>query len=154
MPKEIERKFLVINDNYKTNAQAFFFKQGYLSVESGRTVRIRTYNNKGFITIKGKAQNFSRDEFEYEIPVEEADIMLNNLCIKPLIEKIRHFVMYKGNEWVIDEFFGVNKGLVVAEIELESEEQTFEKPEWLGQEVTLDRRYGNSHLVRKPYSEW
>ncbi len=154
MPKEIERKFLVINHNYKTDAQAFFFKQGYLSVESGRTVRIRTYNNKGFITIKGKAQNFSRDEFEYEIPVDEADIMLDNLCIKPLIEKIRHFVMYKGNEWVIDEFFGVNKGLVVAEIELESEEQTFEKPEWLGQEVTLDRRYGNSHLVRKPYSEW
>ena len=154
MPKEIERKFLVINDNYKADAQPYFFKQGYLSVETGRTVRIRTYNNKGFITIKGKAQNFSRDEFEYEIPVDEADIMLDNLCIKPLIEKVRHFVMYEGNEWVIDEFLGVNKGLVVAEIELRSEEQTFERPDWLGEEVTLDRRYGNSHLVSKPYSEW
>jgi len=154
MPKEIERKFLVKNDQYKADAKSFLFKQGYLSLDSGRTVRVRTYNNKGFITIKGKAQSFTRDEFEYEIPVSDADIMLENLCIRPLIEKIRHFVNYKGNEWVVDEFLGANKGLVVAEIELKSEEQEFDKPEWLGEEVTFDRRYGNSHLVTKPYSQW
>ena len=154
MPVEIERKFLVKNDDYKIHAARVLFKQGYLSVESGRTVRIRTYDNKGFITIKGKAHSFTRDEFEYEIPADEADMLLDNLCIRPLIEKIRHFIIYGGNEWVIDEFLGVNKGLVVAEIELESEEQLFEKPDWLGEEVTFDRRYGNSHLVRKPYSEW
>ena len=154
MPKEIERKFLVKNDEYKVTASSFVFKQGYLSVDSGRTVRVRTYDNKGFITIKGKARSFTRDEFEYEIPANEADMMLENLCIRPLIEKIRHFVIYMGNEWVIDEFLGVNSGLVVAEIELKSEEQLFDKPEWLGEEVTFDRRYGNSHLVTKPYSEW
>lgn len=154
MSKEIERKFLVKNDEYKAAASSFLFKQGYLSVDSGRTVRVRTYDNKGFITIKGKARSFTRDEFEYEIPANEADMMLENLCIRPLIEKIRHFVIYKGNEWVIDEFLGVNSGLVVAEIELKSEEQLFDKPEWLGEEVTFDRRYGNSHLVTKPYSQW
>lgn len=154
MPVEIERKFLVKNDDYKIHAKPVLFKQGYLSVESGRTVRIRTYDNKGFITVKGKAQSFTRDEFEYEIPANEADMILDNLCIKPLIEKIRHFAVYGGNEWVIDEFLGVNKGLVVAEIELKSEEQFFERPDWLGEEVTFDRKYGNSHLVRKPYNEW
>lgn len=154
MATEIERKFLVSSEDYKKDARSFLFKQGYLSVTTGRTVRIRTYDNKGVITIKGKRHSFTRDEFEYEIPVDEADIMLENLCIKPLIEKIRHFVFYEGNEWVIDEFLGVNKGLVVAEIELKSEDQTFEKPHWLGEEVTFDKRYGNSHLVSKPYCEW
>lgn len=154
MPVEIERKFLVKNDDYKVHANPVLFKQGYLSVESGRTVRVRTYDGRGFITIKGKANSFTRDEFEYEIPACEAEMMLDNLCIRPLIEKIRHFVVFEGNEWVIDEFLGENQGLVVAEIELKSEEQFFIKPDWLGDEVTLDRRYGNSHLVRKPYSQW
>jgi adenylate cyclase len=154
MATEIERKFLVNNDSYKKGARSFQFKQGYLSVEISRTVRIRTYDNKGFITIKGKARTFTRDEFEYEIPVSDAEAMLDNLCVKPLIEKVRHFIEYMGNEWVVDEFQGVNEGLVIAEIELKSETQTFEKPDWLGEEVTLDRRYGNSQLVTKPYSEW
>lgn len=154
MPSEIERKFLVNDDRYKLGARSVLFRQGYLSVESSRTVRIRVYAEKGYITIKGKPNSFTRDEFEYEIPVEEADMMLNKLCIRPLIEKIRHFVVYQGNEWVIDEFLGVNQGLVVAEIELNSEKQVFEKPAWLGAEVTFDVRYANSNLVEKPYSEW
>lgn len=154
MSKEIERKFLVSNDDYKIGANSFLLKQGYLSVEAESTVRVRTYDNKGFITIKGMIKSFTRDEFEYEIPAKEAEMMLNELCIKPLIEKIRHFVVFEGNEWVIDEFHGVNEGLVVAEIELSSEDQLFKKPDWLGEEVTFDRRYGNSHLVRKPYTEW
>lgn len=154
MPVEIERKFLVKNNDYKIHAKPILFKQGYLSLESGRTVRVRTYDERGFITIKGKANSFTREEFEYEIPAGEADMMLDNLCIRPLIEKIRHFVVFEGNEWVIDEFLGENQGLVVAEIELKSEEQFFIKPDWLGDEVTLDRRYGNSHLVSKPYSQW
>ncbi|MDF2987428.1 MAG: hypothetical protein K0R50_2938 [Eubacterium sp.] len=154
MPVEIERKFLVKNNDYKIQAKPILFKQGYLSLESGRTVRVRTYDERGFITIKGKANSFTREEFEYEIPAGEANMMLDNLCIRPLIEKIRHFVVFEGNEWVIDEFLGVNKGLVVAEIELKSEEQLFEKPDWLGEEVTFDRRYGNSQLVDKPYCEW
>lgn len=151
---EIERKFLVTGEAYKETASPAVFRQGYLSVESGRTVRVRTYNRKGFITIKGKTDSFSRDEFEYEIPFEEAEAMLEKLCIKPLIEKTRYFLDYKGNEWVVDEFSGVNEGLVVAEIELESEEQVFDRPEWIGNEVTRDKRYANSNLVKNPYGEW
>ncbi len=154
MPKEIERKFLVIDDSFKKQARHSFFKQGYLSIERGRIVRVRTYENQGFITIKGNARSITLDEFEYEIPAAEAEEMLENLCIKPLIEKIRYFVDHAGNEWVIDEFKGENNGLVVAEIELGSEDQKFDKPDWLGEEVTSDRRYANSSLVLKPYSQW
>lgn len=151
---EIERKFLVVNDTYKNTVRRSLLRQGYLSAESGRTVRVRTDGQKGFITIKGKTDSFSREEYEYEIPLSDARRLLDNLCIRPLIEKTRYFLNYMGNEWVVDEFSGVNKGLVVAEIELESEEQDFDRPDWLGSEVTLDRRYFNSNLVKKPYKEW
>ncbi len=154
MPKEIEKKFLVIDNSFKKQARNSFFRQGYLSVDRDRTVRVRTYENKGFITIKGKTRSYTREEFEYEIPVAEAEEMLMNLCIKPIIEKIRYFTNYMGNEWVIDEFIGENSGLVVAEIELECEEQEFAIPEWLGREVTFDKRYANSNLILKPYSQW
>lgn len=154
MGLEIERKFLVVNDSFKAHAKYSAFRQGYLSVESGRTVRVRIYDGKGFITIKGKANSFTRDEFEYEIPLEDAEQMLDNLCVRPIIEKTRYFLHHSENEWVIDEFFGVNEGLTVAEIELTSESQDFIKPEWLGEEVTLDRRYSNSNLVEKPFSQW
>ena len=102
MPKEIENKFLVRDDSFKKHARHSFFRQGYLSIDIGRTVRVRTYENKGFLTIKGKALSFTREEFEYEIPAAEAEEMLEKLCIKPLIEKIRYFVDHAGNEWVID----------------------------------------------------
>lgn len=154
MAMEIERKFLVKNDQYKCLADSALFRQGYLSVETDRTVRVRTYNDKGFITIKGKTQSYSREEYEYSIPNEDANRMLDNLCIRPIIEKVRYFLIYEGYKWVVDEFLGINEGLVVAEIELESEQQTFKKPEWIGNEVTSDCRYFNSNLTKNPYKSW
>jgi len=154
MAIEIERKFLVKNNQYKTSADSALFRQGYLSIKTERTVRVRSYNGKGFLTIKGKTKSFSREEYEYDIPVQDAERMLDNLCIQPIIEKVRYFITYEGCKWVVDEFLGENIGLVVAEIELESEQQTFEKPEWIGNDVTSDSRYFNSNLVNNPYKEW
>lgn len=151
---EIERKFLVKNDHYKINAKKVLFRQGYLSIDSERTVRIRRFGDKAFLTIKGKTESFSREEFEYSIPVKDADFMLDNLCITPIIEKVRCFLNYEGSDWVIDEFLGENKGLIVAEIELDSESQNFITPDWLGEEVTFDTRYFNSNLVKKPFKNW
>jgi CYTH domain-containing protein len=154
MAMEVERKFLVINDKFKNDSEAILLRQGYLCIDSERTVRVRRYNEKGFITIKSKTESCSREEFEYSIPVQDANRMLDNLCIKPIIEKVRYFLTYKGNKWIVDEFLGVNKGLVVAEIELENEQQTFERPDWIGTEITADIRYFNSRLTEKPYQGW
>lgn len=151
---EIERKFLVKNDDYKNKAVSAKFRQGYLSTDLNRTVRIRLYDGKGYITIKGKTENISREEYEYEIPPQDADKMLDSLCLQPIIEKYRYFVEYKGFKWIIDEFAGVNCGLVVAEIELEREDEIFERPDWTGKEITGDSRYFNSNLVNNPYKEW
>lgn len=154
MAIEIERKFLVINTQYKINAVSAVFKQGYLSIDSDKTVRVRSSGEKGFLTIKGRTRNCSREEFEYEIPVHEAEEMLENLCIKPIIEKRRYFLSHEGCDWIVDEFSGLNEGLVVAEIELEDENQDFKKPEWLGNEISSDPRYFNSNLVLNPYKSW
>lgn len=154
MAIEIERKFLVIDSQYKNNADSSVFRQGYLSVEADRTVRIRISEGKGFLTIKGKTKLCSREEYEYDIPVLDAEALLENLCIKPLIEKTRYFTTYEGNEWVVDEFSGENEGLVVAEIELEHENQHFKRPNWLGKEITSDPRYFNSNLILNPYRRW
>ncbi len=154
MAIEIEKKFLVINDEYKNLSNKVLFRQGYLSVDAERTVRVRSYNGKGFLTIKGKTKSFSREEYEYDIPIQDAERMLDKLCLKPIIEKLRYFLIYEGHEWVVDEFLGVNQGLVIAEIELDSEQQTFKKPEWVGDEVTSDIRYSNSNLVENPYQSW
>jgi len=154
MAMEIERKYLVKNDQYKSSADSAVFRQGYLSVEAERTVRVRSYNGKGFLTIKGKTNSWSREEYEYDIPIQDAERMLDNLCIPPIIEKVRYFLTYADCKWEVDEFLGVNEGLVVAEIELESEQQIFEKPEWIGTEVTSDSRYFNSNLVNNPYKNW
>lgn len=154
MAIEIEKKFLVKNEQYKSSANSAMFRQGYLSVDAERIVRVRSYNDKGFITIKGKTHSFSREEYEYEIPVQDANRMLDNLCIQPIIEKVRYFLNYEGFCWVVDEFLGANEGLVVAEIELDSELLTFRKPEWVGNEVTSENRYFNSNLVNNPYKDW
>ncbi len=154
MSIEIEKKFLVKSDAYKAYAKSVLFRQGYLSTSTGRTVRVRRYDDKGFITVKGKTNNCSRLEYEYRIPNEDADNMLDNLCVQPIIEKVRHFLSYKGYEWVVDEFLGGNEGLVVAEIELSDEKESFEKPDWIGTEITADTRYYNSNLVNNPYSTW
>lgn len=154
MATEIEKKFLVLNNQYQRISNKALFRQGYLSVDFERTVRVRSYNEQGFLTIKGKTKSCSREEYEYSIPVQDAERMLDKLCVRPLIEKIRYFLTYEGYKWVVDEFLGVNEGLVTAEIELESENQTFSKPDWIGNEITYDIRYFNSNLVENPYKSW
>ena len=154
MALEIERKFLLKNDNWKALVkEEFLIKQGYLNSAKERTVRIRTYGDKGIITIKGKTKNLTRKEFEYAIPLTEALQMLE-IAEKPIIEKTRFIVINNGNTWEIDVFEGMNNGLLVAEIELESENEKFEIPEWIGQEVSTDPKYYNACLIKHPFTEW
>lgn len=151
---EIEKKFLLTGAGWKKLASGTTYRQGYLSTVKERTVRVRTIAGKGFLTIKGISVGASRLEYEYEIPLEDANSLLDELCEKPLIEKNRYKIEFSGFTWEVDEFFGENDGLVVAEIELESEDQSFDRPEWVGEEVTGDARYFNSNLIKKPYSQW
>lgn len=153
MGQEIERKFLVKGDSWRSGTGRKI-RQGYLRNEIDGVVRVRTKGEKGYLTIKGATTGFMRLEFEYEIPLEEADQILDELCVKPLIEKIRYDVHFEGFKWEIDEFEGENSGLLVAEIELEEENQEFSRPDWLGTEVTGDFRYQNANLVNYPYREW
>ncbi len=151
--KEIERKYLVHLDLFKPENEGTEIRQGYLNTVKERTVRVRIKGDKAFLTIKGKVEGITRPEFEYLIPLEDAQELLN-LCEPYLIEKIRYHIQYEGLLWEVDVFKGINEGLVVAEIELESEDQTFEKPDWVGEEVTQDFRYYNSNLTRHPYTLW
>mgnify|MGYP000674043178 FL=1 len=152
MGREIERKFKVKEGDW-CKQKAAKYRQGYLSTVKERTVRVRTVEDKGYLTIKGIAIGASRMEFEYEIPRQDADTLLE-ICEKPLIEKNRYKIKHGGFVWEVDEFFGENQGLIVAEIELESEDQTFSKPDWVGEEVTGDPRYFNSNLIKNPYTTW
>jgi CYTH domain-containing protein len=154
MGKEIERKYLVKNEDWKKLAEGVYYKQGYLSTVKERTVRVRTIGEKGFLTIKGVTVGVTRSEFEYAIPADEANQMLDNLCEKPIIEKLRAKIAYKGLTWEIDEFHGENEGLVVAEVEIQDENQQIELPEWVGEEVSGDPRYFNSNLIKHPYTKW
>ena len=153
---EIERKFLVKSNAFKTEAfTQNRISQGYLSSDPERTVRVRIKGNKGFLTIKGVSNEsgLSRYEWENEIPVDEATALLK-LCEQGVIEKTR-FEVRMGNHIIeIDEFYGDNEGLIMAEIELQSETETFQKPNWLGVEVTQDFRYYNSYLSQNPYKRW
>ena len=130
------------------------YRQGYLISNKQQTVRVRIGGEKAFLTIKGKTHGISRMEYEYPIPVADATVMLAELCAQPIIEKKRYTINYQGFVWEVDEFFGENEGLLVAEIELEAEGQAFAKPSWVGAEVSSDRRYGNASLVKKPFSTW
>jgi adenylate cyclase len=153
---EIERKFLVTSDKFKTEAfKSSEIKQGYLNSQPERTTRIRIQDNAAFLTIKGKSSKsgLSRFEWEKEIPVNEA-LELLKLCEPGAIEKTRYLVKADAHIFEIDEFFGSNEGLVIAEIELLSEDDTFEKPDWLGKEVTGDNKYYNSQLCNNPYKNW
>ena len=155
MALEIELKFLLKNNSWRNLAKGTHYRQGYLNTDKNRTVRVRTIGNKAFLTIKGITIGATRKEFEYEIPFDEGKTMLNELCEKPIIEKIRYKIKVENDlVWEIDEFLGENKGLVLAEIELQYEEQRFIKPDWLGQEVTSDQRFYNSSLVKLPFSNW
>ncbi len=152
MAKEIERKFLVKEGSWR-NAKGTLYRQGYLNSVKERVVRVRAIDDKGYLTIKGLTVGASRLEFEYEIPRQDADRLLD-ICEKPIIEKTRFKVMAEDFVWEIDEFFGENQGLIVAEIELESENQDFPRPDWIGDEVTGDPRYFNSNLIKNPYKTW
>ena len=154
MGQEIERKFLVTNDTWRTKASGTHYRQGFLSTEPERTVRVRVAGDRGTLTIKGKTIGATRPEFEYDIPREDAEQLLDTLCQRPLIEKVRYLLREGPHTWEIDVFEGDNAGLVVAEIELQREDEAFERPPWLGEEVTHDPRYFNASLVHKPYSRW
>lgn len=154
MGVEIERKFLVQGDAWKTLGEPVFFRQGYLSSQKERTVRVRIEGDRAVITIKGKSVGAVRGEWEYSIPVQDAAELLDGLCEHPLIEKYRRKIAVGAHVWEVDEFLGANAGLVVAEIELRAEDEAFDKPEWIADEVTDDARYYNSNLVRHPFSNW
>ena len=152
MATEIERKFLVMGDDW-LSATGVLIWQGYLNRDKHRTVRVRVAADQAFLTIKGATQGATRAEFEYPIPVADATA-LRALCDGPIIEKVRRRIDHAGFTWEVDEFFGDNAGLVVAEIELGSETEAFAKPPWVGQEVTEDARYFNSNLATHPFSAW
>lgn len=154
MGEEIERKFLVVGDGWRNTAEAEPLRQGFLSTEPERTVRVRLAGSRGSLTIKGKTIGARRQEFEYEIPGADAQRMLDTLCERPLIEKVRYRLRVGRHIWEVDVFEGENAGLVIAEVELESEDEAFEKPDWAGEEVTDDPRYFNSNLVAKPFRTW
>jgi adenylate cyclase len=154
MAVEIERKFLVTGSDWKEGARGVAYRQGYLNTDPERTVRVRIAGEQGFLTVKGKTEGISRLEFEYLIPVDEAGQMLDTLCLATVIEKFRYRVSYRGKVWEIDEFLGANQGLVLAEIELASEEESFDPPPWLGRQVSGESRFYNSSLSRKPYGTW
>lgn len=154
MGEEIERKFLVLGDLWRETAEGTRYRQGFLSTEPERTVRVRVAGPRGSITVKGKNVGARRAEFEYEIPMTDAERMLDTLCKRPLIEKVRYTLAIGPHTWEIDVFEGDNAGLVVAEIELSREDEAFEKPDWVGNEVTDDPRYFNSNLVANPYRTW
>jgi CYTH domain-containing protein len=151
---EIEHKFLVVSDAWRGLVQGVHYRQGYLSKTGGVTVRVRAGGGTGYVTIKGRRTGYARPEFEYEIPVDDANTMIDTLARGRVVQKTRYRILHRDLIWEVDEFHGANAGLVIAEVELEDEAQPFEKPEWVGDDVTLDNRYANSRLAIEPYREW
>ena len=154
MAIEIEHKFLVKSTDFRSLAKPVLYRQGYLVITDKKVVRVRIAGEQGFITIKTRVTNLTRKEFEYEIPLADAEIMLSEMCIGSVIEKLRYRVDYQGFIWEVDEFLGDNDGLIVAEIEVATEEQEFTKPDWVGIEVTNEPRYLNAYLSEHPYKLW
>ena len=153
--QEIERKFLVVGDGWRGRAPGVLYRQGYIARTQDRVVRVRVAGDKGFLTVKIRAgTGLSRAEFEYAVPFEEAQAMLDSLAPGEIIEKRRYTFSEGGDVWEVDEFLGANQGLVVAEIELGSEDQSFTRPDWLGEEVSRVSRYLNVELAQAPYCTW
>ena len=152
---EIERKFLLLNDDWRSQViDSMRISQGYLTQNSGKSsVRVRLSGERANINIKSRELSIRRQEYEYPIPADDARIMLESLCVG-VIDKLRHHVKHEGVLWEVDEFSGQNAGLIVAEIELESEDDYFQRPSWLGEEVSDDARYYNVNLIQHPYSQW
>ncbi|MBX3157935.1 MAG: CYTH domain-containing protein [Deltaproteobacteria bacterium] len=153
MAHEIERKFLVDAARWNPTGHGTALRQGYLSSVPERTVRVRLAGERAVLTVKGLTTGVTRTELEYEIPVEDARILLD-MCERPLIEKVRHVEDWGGTRWEIDVFGGDNAGLVLAEVELPSEDAAFARPPWLGREVSDDARYYNANLVKQPFTTW
>jgi adenylate cyclase len=151
---EIERKFLVLRNLWFPPGRGTQYKQGYLSTDPARSVRVRHSGDAAFLTIKGPQSHGACAEFEYEIPESDALEMLNTLCLASLIEKVRYRVLVGNHWWDVDEFLGANTGLLLAEIELSHQHERFEIPAWIGTEVTGDARYFNASLCRNPYGTW
>jgi adenylate cyclase len=154
MGTEIERKFLVVGEAWRGQAEGVLYRQGYVPTRDLRTVRIRTAGDRAYLTLKGPVQGLTRSEFEYPIPQEDAEIMLATLCELPLIEKRRYRIQVGTHLWEVDEFLGENAGLILAEVELSSEAEAVGLPPWAGQEVSGDPRYYNSNLAQHPYASW
>lgn len=155
MATEIERKFLTKNSSWKDLAnEGMHYSQGYLVGSSNASVRVRIQGKRAFLNIKSATIDITRQEFEYEIPLTEATEMLETLCEKPLIDKTRYLLKNENHTWEIDIFSGDNEGLIVAEIELTDKDEYFEKPDWLGDEVSDDPRYYNVSLVKHPFKDW
>jgi adenylate cyclase len=154
MAVEIERKFLITNMDWKNDARSHSYRQGYIFAEKKGVVRVRTIDQKGYLTIKSAPIGLKRQEYEFEIPLADANSMLENLCDNYIIEKKRYKIKYADHIWEVDEFTGHNDGLYLAEIELSDENESFEKPAWIGEEVSLDPKYHNSNLSKKPYCQW
>ena len=150
---EIERKYLVKGNQWKSLAEGIVYKQGYIVTVGKQTVRVRIVGDRGYLTIKGANVGTVRSEFEYAIPLQDAEEMLNTLCDRPLIEKIRYKIPYGDLVWEVDEFLGDNAGLIIAEVELTSADQKVDLPEWIDKQVT-DAKYFNSNLAKYPYSKW
>ena len=150
---EIERKFLVRDPSVLEGRTGIAYRQGYLSLDPSRTVRVRQAGEHGFLTVKGRDHGGSRAEFEYEIPLDEAGALLD-LCERPLIDKTRYRIDHASLTWEVDVFHGANDGLIVAEVELERADQPVDLPDWVGDEVTSDPRYYNANLAARPYRSW
>ncbi len=154
MGTEIERKFLVKSDAWRSLGVGKPYRQGYVFKSTGVTVRVRIAGTQGYLTLKGKAENYARPEFEYEIPVNDAQEMLELWCHPRIVEKIRYRIPCGDLVWEVDEFQGFNQGLILAEVELSAANQVIDLPDWVGQEVSEQDRYYNSSLALHPYSLW
>ncbi len=155
MATEIERKFLLVNDNWRKDAdEGIHIIQAYMSSNEKSSVRIRIHGDSANVNIKSKTLGIQRSEYEYPIPLDDAREMIESLCDKPYIEKTRFHVMHDEHEWEVDVFAGDNEGLIVAELELDSVEENFNLPDWIGEEVSNEPRYYNICLVTHPYKNW
>jgi len=155
MAVEIERKYLVNNDSWRASIEAQArIMQGYLANNDNASIRVRVKGDAAYLTIKGATSGISRSEYEYQIPVEDAEAMLRELAVFPAIDKVRYSVRAGHHLWDLDVFAGENEGLVMAEVELGSEDEAFEMPDWAGEEVSGDTRYYNVSLAQKPYKHW
>ena len=154
MGREIERKFLLRDEEWRVLAKGELYRQGYLAISPVCSVRVRLAGQRGFLGVKGAGNGPVHEEYEYPIPLAEAEALLERMAEKPLIEKVRYKIPFGGLIWEVDEFLGDNAGLILAEVELESETQKISKPSWIGDEVTGDARYFNASLVRYPFSQW